>query len=48
QILLYNAQAQKLLTTTNEDQKKSKPIGLGRSIFAIVEKNPILHGLDVL
>ena len=47
QILLYNSQAQKLLAA-REGGGKVKPIGLGRSIFAIVERNPILHGLDVL
>jgi len=47
QILLYNSQAQKLLSA-RERGGKAKPIGLGRSIFAIVERNPILHGLDVL
>jgi DNA polymerase-3 subunit epsilon len=48
QILLYNPQAQKFLVPEKADSSKAKPIGLGRSIFAIVERNPILHGLDVL
>ena len=48
QILLYNPQAQKLLTQAEDKQQKNKPIGLGRSVFALIERNPILHGLDVL
>ena len=48
QILLYNPQAQKFLSTVSKDGVKAKPIGLGRSIFALVERNPILHCLDVL
>jgi len=48
QILLYNPQAQKLLTRSAEADHKKNPIGLGRSIFALIERNPILHGLDVL
>ena len=48
QILLFNNQAQKFLTSTGDENVKQKPIGLGRSIFALVERHPILHGLDVL
>ncbi len=48
QILLYNPQAVKLLTPDVGSEKKAKPIGLGRSVFAIVERNPVLHGIDVL
>ncbi len=42
QILLYNQQAQKLL------QKPGKLIGLGRSLFSILDRGPIVHAIDVL
>lgn len=48
QILLYNSQAQKLLNAADTSEQTTKPIGLGRSIFGMVERNPILHGLDIL
>ncbi|PNU21427.1 DNA polymerase III subunit epsilon [Geothermobacter hydrogeniphilus] len=41
-VLLYNTQAQKLL------QQPDKLVGLGRSIFAVLDREPIIHGLDVL
>jgi DNA polymerase-3 subunit epsilon len=42
QVLLYNAQAQKLL------QQPGKLIGLGRSLFSVLDREPVVHGLDVL
>ncbi len=42
QVLLYNTQSQKLL------QRPDKLIGLGRSVFAVLDREPIIHGLDVL
>ena len=42
QILLYNQQAQKLL------QKPGKLIGLGRSLFSIFDRGPIVHAIDML
>lgn len=42
QVLLYNPQAQKLL------QQPGKRIGLGRSIFGILDRDSIIHGLDLL
>jgi DNA polymerase-3 subunit epsilon len=42
QVLLYNPQAQKLL------QQPGKRIGLGRSIFSILDRDSIVHGLDLL
>ncbi|TYO99002.1 DNA polymerase-3 subunit epsilon [Geothermobacter ehrlichii] len=42
QILLYNARAQDLL------QQPGKLVGLGRSVFSVLEREPILHALDVL
>ena len=49
QILLYNQQAQQILT---ENSSKTQPeqgiLGLGRSIFSILERDPIVHGLEML
>lgn len=42
QILLYNNMAQQLL------QQPGRLIGLGRSVFSVLEREPILHALDVL
>lgn len=42
QVLLYNQQAQKLL------QQPGKLIGLGRSVFSVLDREPIVHALDVL
>ncbi|APG28432.1 hypothetical protein A7E78_11575 [Syntrophotalea acetylenivorans] len=42
QILLYNQAAQKLL------QKPRKLIGLGRSLFSVLERGPIVHAIDML
>ena len=42
QVLLYNSQAQKLL------QQPGHLIGLGRSLFSVVDREPIIHALDLL
>ncbi len=42
QILLYNTQAQKLL------QRPGHLIGLGRSLFSVLDREPIVHALDLL
>ena len=42
QILLYNPQAQKLL------QRPGHHLGLGRSIFSVIEREPLVHAIDVL
>ena len=42
QVMLYNQQAQKLL------QKPGKLIGLGRSLFSILDRGPIVHAIDML
>jgi len=52
QILLYNQQAQKLFidnptSATNYGQTQGI-IGLGRSIFSILDRDPIVHGLEML
>jgi len=42
QILLYNPQAQKLL------QRPGHHLGLGRSVFGVLERDPLIHAIDVL
>jgi DNA polymerase-3 subunit epsilon len=42
QILLYNAQAQRLL------QQPDRLIGLGRSLFGALERGPVVHALEML
>ena len=42
-ILLYNARASALL---EGDAANGAPVGLGRSIFGILDKSPIVHALD--
>jgi DNA polymerase III subunit epsilon len=42
QVLLYNAQAQRLL------QQPGRLIGLGRSLFGVLDREPIIHALDLL
>lgn len=42
QVLLYNPQAQKLL------QQPDKLIGLGRSVFAVLDREAIVHALSTL
>ncbi len=49
-ILLYNAQAQKLLQAperTNEEEAGGL-LGLGRSLFGVLSRNPVAHALDLL
>ncbi len=47
-ILFYNKQARRFLAKNQEEEKQTPDrfIGLGRSIFNIVEKNVIVHALD--
>lgn len=52
QILLYNQQAQELFKENphagqTSDQDKGL-LGLGRSIFSILDRDPIVHGLEML
>jgi DNA polymerase III subunit epsilon len=42
QVLLYNGQAQRLL------QQPGRLIGLGRSLFGVIDREPIIHALDLL
>ncbi|RLB58976.1 MAG: hypothetical protein DRG80_06710, partial [Deltaproteobacteria bacterium] len=52
QILLYNQQAQKLFVDTpHASSKNGQPtgiLGLGRSIFSILDRDPIIHSLEML
>ncbi len=52
QILLYNQQAQELLKSdpqaSNGEEKTQGLLGLGRSIFSILDRDPIVHGLEML
>ncbi len=58
QVLLYNQQAQELINnnsnsngTGDPGDQKEKPhglLGLGRSIFSILERDQIVHGLEML
>ncbi|MEW6706763.1 MAG: exonuclease domain-containing protein [Pseudomonadota bacterium] len=44
-ILLYNARATELLQAGIAPAREA-PVGLGRSVFGILDKGPIVHGLD--
>ncbi|MCG6893605.1 MAG: hypothetical protein LJE65_08380 [Desulfobacteraceae bacterium] len=52
QILLFNSTARELLGTPEISERKNEAsptehyIGLGRSIFGIVDRNLVVHGLD--
>ncbi|NOQ41024.1 MAG: PAS domain-containing protein, partial [Desulfuromusa sp.] len=52
QVLLYNQQAQELFRDDPNVSAKDSPahgiLGLGRSIFGILERDPIVHGLEML
>lgn len=53
QVLLYNQQAQDLFRATPSDDaadhsKGAGLLGLGRSIFSLLERDPIVHGLEML
>ena len=49
QILLYNQQAQKILNTAQDQDSVNQGIlGLGRSIFSMLDRDPIVHGLEML
>ena len=48
-ILLYNTRAKLMFLAANgrsEGSSTSSPLGLGRSIFAVLERSLISHGLD--
>ncbi len=51
QVLLYNQQAQQIFSgeTGSADAEKSKGIlGLGRSVFSLMDRDPIVHALELL
>lgn len=49
QVLLYNQQAQDLFRENdNQENERQGLLGLGRSIFAILDRDPIVHGLEML
>ena len=52
QVLLYNQQAQELFkenpTATTIEPPVQGILGLGRSIFSILDRDPIVHGLEML
>jgi len=52
QVLLYNQQAQNIFEDdqrlSNQDGGKTGILGLGRSIFSILDRDPIIHGLEML
>ena len=49
-ILLYNARAKELLDKPSADKRSigGAFVGLGRSIFAIMDKSLIVHALDTI
>ncbi len=48
QVLLYNQQAQQILSSKTAVQPNQGILGLGRSIFSILERDPVVHGLEML
>ena len=47
-ILLYNARASRLLEHAEADAGADMPVGLGRSVFSILARSPIVHALGQL
>jgi len=51
QVLLYNQQAQNIFEDDqklSDDDRQTGILGLGRSIFSILDRDPIVHGLEML
>ncbi|MBW6509392.1 MAG: hypothetical protein K0A94_07570 [Desulfuromonadales bacterium] len=50
QVLLYNQQAQELINNNGSDDNNNPQglLGLGRSIFGILERDQIAHGLEMI
>jgi len=50
QVLLYNQQAQELINNngSTDDNNSQGLLGLGRSIFGILERDQIAHGLEMI
>jgi len=47
-ILLYNRLAQEMLQPADADHEGVGSIGLGRSIFGVLERDPLVHALQVM
>lgn len=47
-ILLYNRLARVMLDAGGVERERGGAIGLGRSIFATLERDPLVHALDVM
>lgn len=47
-ILLYSRLAQEMLQPAGDHQESAGTIGLGRSIFGILERDPLVHALQVM
>ncbi len=47
-ILLYSQLAQEMLQSANGDRQNGGTIGLGRSIFGVLERDPLVHALEVM
>lgn len=47
-ILLYNARATELLDLAIAQRQGGSPVGLGRSVFGVLDKGAIVHALDKL
>jgi DNA polymerase-3 subunit epsilon len=47
-IMLYNHLAQNMLQPANGDRESGGAVGLGRSIFGVLEKGPLVHALEVM
>ncbi|MCZ7562893.1 MAG: exonuclease domain-containing protein [Burkholderiales bacterium] len=45
-ILLYNARARQLFDT--DSTTEAAPVGLGRSIFGLIDRNLVVHALDAI
>ena len=45
-ILLYNARAAKLISRTQAGHGDYVPLGLGRSVFGLLDRNQVAHALD--
>lgn len=52
QVLLYNQQAQDLIKSSHSNAETGQPsqglLGLGRSIFSILDRDQIVHGMEML
>jgi len=47
-IQLYNRLAQEMLNPAGRGHEKTGTLGLGRSVFSILERDPLVHSLEVM